>query len=654
VRTKLLAAAVAAVASIPVLAAGCEPVPLGELVLIVKTDMAPPKDFNKMRIQVFNEGQLKFLFEGAVPGDPGEEQRIVLPSTLGLVASDDPANAIRIEVGVRSGGKEGPVRVVREVVTTIPADRVAMLHVPIQFLCKKDDIPFDNDGNLKASDCPDGKTCIAGSCQDNVIDSSTLPDYNAKEVFGGSGDPAKGACFDVAKCFEKAELVDLTTLESGACTFPAPATVKPAELNLALGVESDGVCNGLGCFVVLDANSDTGWKLSEDKSNIVLPKGVCDNITSTMLSGLKVLQIVQAQTGDGCPQKDVTYPTCGPWSAVESAPPPKPIPTAIAGGQDHPLSVATFATADGTFGYWTNGGSTLIKGASLAGGPVIEIKSDEPPRDILATDKALLWTTTKPSGTGSVYAYLSGGTLVQLRTGYAQPEGIAIFGDKLFWTEFAAGGKVYAGTLKNDFSDFTADPVAFTVDVPNNYPARIVADNSYVYFTNEGAYEKKNGSVVRIQHANGAPTPLFLADPPADPMAEGDWAAPRALAIDIGPDKLAKDLYFATLGDGNVWRVPDAGSATPGKPVVFASGLKQANGLAIDGKNVYITDFGSGSVVYKAKDAATDVPVTVIATNQRNPGAIVVDGDTLLWVNQGNSDPLIVEGSVIKLDKSTL
>ena len=73
-----LAAAVLTVAGIPALSAGCEPAPLGELVLIVKTDMAPPKDFNKMRIQVFNEGALKFNYEGPVPGDPADEQRIVL------------------------------------------------------------------------------------------------------------------------------------------------------------------------------------------------------------------------------------------------------------------------------------------------------------------------------------------------------------------------------------------------------------------------------------------------------------------------------------------------------------------------------------------------------------------------------------------------
>lgn len=656
-----LAAAVLTVAGIPALSAGCEPAPLGELVLIVKTDMAPPKDFNKMRIQVFNEGSLKFNYEGPVPGDPGDEERIVLPSTLGLVAPEDPANAIRIEVGVRSGGKEGPVRVVREVVTTIPTDRVAMLNLPIQFLCKSDDIPFDNDGNLKPSDCPEGKTCIAGACQDSVVDSSTLPDYDEKSVFGGNADPKKGVCFDVVKCFEKAELIDTTMLDKATCTFPVPKSLGAAKLNLALGVESDGICNGIGCFIVLDRiedgidpNAATGWRLDKTKTNILLPKGVCANLDPKQASPHPILQIVQASTGAGCPQKDVSYPTCGLWSAVGDGSSVAATPTSIAGAQDHPISVAILGTAGGDFAYWTNGGNSTIKGASLLGGALVSIDSADPPRDIAATEKALFWTAAQ--GLGSVNMYLANPPqgqepLVQLATGLAQPDGLAFFSDanvtKLFWTEFADPGRVFSGTLNASFTGFDA---AGVVELANNnpYPARMVADNTYVYWTNEGTFDQTNGSVARIQHAVAGPTKLTFQVDGNVPLA-----APRA----IGLDPVAaggRTLYFATIADGTVWKITKADAATPDAATMFAQGLSAPNGIAIDDKNVFIANRGDGTIVYKPKSAAPgDKPIT-LATGQKNPGTLVVHGSFLLWVNEGPSASSSKEGSIVKLDISAL
>ena len=143
----------------------------------------------------------------------------MLPSTLGLVAPEDPANSIRIEVGVRSGGKDGPVRVVREVVTTIPADRVAMLNLPIQFLWARRTTSRSSQhpGDLKSSDCPEGKTCNA-ACRQTKRGRFGDPARLRRRlgVHKSNSDPSKGQCFDVAKCFESAELIDVTTLDTGA------------------------------------------------------------------------------------------------------------------------------------------------------------------------------------------------------------------------------------------------------------------------------------------------------------------------------------------------------------------------------------------------------------------------------------------------------
>lgn len=648
-----LAGAALAVAAIPALSAGCDPAPLGELVLIVKTDMAPPKDFNKLRIEVFNEGALKFEYEGPVPGDPKDEQRIVLPSTLGLVAPEDPSNAIRIEVGVRSGGKDGPVRVVREVVTTIPADRVAMLNIPIQFLCKSDDIPFDPDGNLKPSDCPDGKTCIAGTCEDSAVDSSTLPDYDEKSVYGGNGDPAKGKCFDVATCFEKGVLVDAKTIDKASCTFPLPKGVESKKMNLALGVESDGICNSIGCLVALDANSETGWRLDDAGTNVVLPKGVCANLDPSTPSPHPILQIVQAATSGDCPQKDVTYPTCGDWSAVSSAASAKASPKSIAGAQDHPISMTIRSSASGDFAYWTNGGGNTVKGTSLDGGTLITLDSPDPPRDIIATDKALFWTGA--NGLGSVNMFLDNpgqgqDPFVQLATGIAQPDGLTIFSDasvtKLFWTEFAEPGRIFTATMNASYTAFDQKGVQELVQ-GNSYPARMVADKSYVYWTNEGAFDKTNGSVMRVQHAVQGPTPLTFAVDGNVPLA-----APRAIAIDTSGN--GTTIYFATIADDKVWRITNADAASPDPARVFADGLSAPNGIALDANRVFIANRGDGTVVYKEKTAAAGDPVKPVASGQKNPGTMLVHKNFLVWVNEGPSASEAKEGSIVKLDITNL
>lgn len=638
--------ALAALAAVPALSAGCEPAPLGELVVVITTDMAPPKDFDILRVEVFKEGALKFQFQGPIPGNPQEETRIVLPATLGLLSPEDPSDAIRIEVGIRNGA-DGPVRAVREVVTTIPAERVAMLPVPIQFLCKKENIALTTDNKLQ-SECGEGKTCIAGRCEDNVVDSSTLPDWDAAKVFGGANDPANGVCFDVQTCFAEAELVNSASIDLASCTFPVPASIGAQSLNLALGVESDGICNGRGCFVVLDANSDTGWKLDEAGTTVILPKGVCDNLAADIPSGLKVLQIVQASTGDGCPQKDFSYPTCGPWSAVEPAEPPVPVPTSIAGAQDHPISVALAATDVGTYTFWTNNGNNSIKGTSLDGGPLLSIEASEGPRDIVLTPQAILFTAAGADNQGSVYACLwdppvVDPTPIQLQTGLTQPDGIAVAGNKVFWTDFLKLGTIKAGTLNSGSTAFTS---VDTLAIDLAYPVRVIADTKFVYWTNEGTFKDSDGSVSRLDHTTAGATPVNLTPTPL--------AAPRAVTLDLDTNGTAKDLYFATIADGKVWRVPDVSAATPGEPQIFADNLFAPNGIAVDTHNVYIANRGDGTILYKPKTAGLLEKPTVIATGQKNPGQILVKDGVLLWVNEGPSDTDAKEGSIVKYDISQL
>ena len=146
-----------------------------------------------------------------------------------------------------------------------------------------------------------------------------------------------------------------------------------------------------------------------------------------------------------------------------------------------------------------------------------------------------------------------------------------------------------AGTLNANFTAFTDVTELAT---GNPYPVRLVADKTFVYWTNEGTFDQTNGSVTRIQHAN-----------PGRARSRSRsirWRAPRALVLDLDAGGLAKDLYFATIADGTVWRIPNASSASPGAPEKFVTGLLAPNGIAVDGKNVYVANRGNGTIVYKS------------------------------------------------------
>ncbi|XXX80991.1 hypothetical protein WMF30_19735 [Sorangium sp. So ce134] len=274
---------------------GCSPP--DEIVVAISTDLALAKDFDVLQVQVFEANQAKFNRYYRRLGGPDAEARF--PATLGFFSSDSGGESIRVKVSAGIKDDIGPVRILREATTTIPKDRVALLALSLDFLC-------DGSGRRAGTDvesalCGEGQTCVAGTCVSSEVDSSTLPDYSRRDVYGG----ADGDCFDVTACFAEAAPADVDT---AGCTI---ASDGGAPRNVALETAAgDGICDGDGedprCLVALDAGSDNGFRV-EDDGRIQLPPAVCDQ----MAQG-KIAAVVTAPATD-CAQKTTGLPTCGPW-----------------------------------------------------------------------------------------------------------------------------------------------------------------------------------------------------------------------------------------------------------------------------------------------------------------------------------------------------
>jgi hypothetical protein len=236
--------------------------PEGEIVLVVQTDVALPDSFDRVRVEISNRGDQKFGNDYDVGPN-----KLRIPATLGVLRpEDDPSAPITFRLIAR---KNGTAKMLREVVTTIPNNRVAALRLPIRWLCD-DTANESSPTNVTEKRCPPGQTCVGGDCYGSTIDSNELPPFV-------DGDVAPGApCFDVINCVGRGGEV---VVDPVTCTFPKPPNLNLANLNVALGVTNDGICDPTRttCFVILDRVTTPtgpldGWR--ESGGSIQLPQEV--------------------------------------------------------------------------------------------------------------------------------------------------------------------------------------------------------------------------------------------------------------------------------------------------------------------------------------------------------------------------------------------
>ncbi len=276
----------------------------GELVVSVQTDMDLPKDIDKIYIEVAQHGMVYLGNEYAV--GPGGQQ---VPATIGVLAGANPADPVHIRL---LGRKAGKLRVLREAITTVPADRVATLRMPIQWLC--DGQATEDPANMNASaasTCPQGQTCVAGSCKTAQVESAKLPTYDPKQIFGGAPAPGSGGqCLDTVGCFASGAGV---AVDMATCSIARPAGGMGINVALVQGPKGAGICGPAACLLPLDANATdgTGWTETPD-GRLLLPPAACDRIANGLVGSVAVTT--------SCATKTQAIPTCGPWSSAGNTP----------------------------------------------------------------------------------------------------------------------------------------------------------------------------------------------------------------------------------------------------------------------------------------------------------------------------------------------
>lgn len=276
-----------------------------ELMIAVTTDLAlsgaDGTNIDTIELQVLSGGNPKLLSTYCPSGCQSELKH---PLTLGLVA-DEAGAPVQVRAIARMDGELGAARILREVETTIPAERVALLQIPLQYLC---DGSATEDSAGVTNACRAGETCIAGTCTPAVaVDSASLPDYAPEDVFGGGGGVEDGKCFDVAACFAGATEV---TIDTADCSFVADGDVNVALRTTAPGASAgDGFCAGAeGCLVALDEGYAAGYQQSSG-GRIQLPLAVCDKLGMGGVPGL-VTAVVTAPVQGQCAKKRIGLPVC--------------------------------------------------------------------------------------------------------------------------------------------------------------------------------------------------------------------------------------------------------------------------------------------------------------------------------------------------------
>ena len=307
----------------------------------VSSDLVVSDDLDAVGLFVSVNGEVKHARVDAIK--PGGE--LALPGSISILDPEDPATPVHVRV---VGYKSQQVVAVRDAVSTVPPNRISVLRLPIQWLSGGTKVggqenrssgttPASGNVRLKADPapngdhfpefakyfqdlklpCPTNQTMVNGECKGLDVTArlvATRGGEHVGQVFGGAsgigqdGRPFGGACFPVARCFEKNESIALSAL--GADCSVLKSSVPTGRVNFGIRRSS---CTKPECTIALDytpdpeASTSPGWYEKGDR--YYLPKVICD------ANGRRDA-VTEVWVTTKCRSKVAASPTCGLWSAV--------------------------------------------------------------------------------------------------------------------------------------------------------------------------------------------------------------------------------------------------------------------------------------------------------------------------------------------------
>jgi hypothetical protein len=338
--------------------------PPGQLMLAITSDLVPADDIDQLTVEVKRpEGVIEKKSTFSLGPPTGAR----LPATLALTATTNPQSPFVIRVHAYS--QRDDTYVLREVVTSFPEDRIALVRAPLDWLCFGSGFFLSQPDPYVESCCTAERTCVGGGCEPPEIVQPKLETYGDALVFGGGGPEGGGRCFDTLGCFSAdsgGTVIDppppsgsggagggggsggagggggggaleygdrcATEEESEPCSMTLPAGTDVA--NVALVTNSEhGICYGEPspggtCLVPLDQGLSSGWRI--DGTTLHLPAGVCRPPRwFTSPNKGSPLAITKIALTPACETKTIDVPICGPGSvngpgSDSTVPPPAP------------------------------------------------------------------------------------------------------------------------------------------------------------------------------------------------------------------------------------------------------------------------------------------------------------------------------------------
>jgi hypothetical protein len=287
----------------------------------------------------------------------------------------------------------------------------------------------------------------------------------------------------------------------------------------------------------------------------------------------------------------------------------------------------------------------------------------------IAVDDRIYWLEQGSNSTGKVVAANKDGTsLVELASALDSPLNLVLDGDAIFFTFFTGGG----GLARVDKSGANFEKL-----LASSGAWSIAADTERLYWTNTNGVQSSDKSGADLQQlamatkARGIAvnaTHVYWAEARIDGKL-GKFDKVTSLGGQLGgalqfPTDVAIDGSFAfvalagsssdldcTSNDGSIIRLDLASGAA----TTLASNQRCPQSVAVDGNRVYWTNTGSytggayngdGSVAYAGKDGIEGV--RVLANDLALPSGVAFDSSAVYFTEQGLGP---AAGSVKKVAK---